>query len=186
MTRHESNPAAVGADGRFPTACLGDVRVFRVGFGYDVHRLIKGRALIIGGCHIPHQLGLLGHSDADVLTHAIIDAILGALGKGDIGKHFPDTDPAYEGADSLLLLEQVVQSVREGGYRVNNVDSTVVAQEPKLASHIREMKKNIAAVLGLQRERVNIKASTTEGLGPAGRLEGIEAYAVVSLVAIQP
>ena len=159
--------------------------MFRVGFGFDVHRLVRGRALIIGGCHIPHQLGLLGHSDADVLTHAIIDAILGALAKGDIGKHFPDTDPAYEGADSLLLLERIMESVREDGYRVNNVDSTVVAQEPKLAPHIREMKKNIAAVLELQREQVNIKASTTEGLGPTGRREGIEAYAVVTLVAIQ-
>ena len=159
--------------------------MFRVGFGFDVHRLVRGRALIIGGCHIPHQLGLLGHSDADVLTHAIIDAILGALAKGDIGKHFPDTDPAYEGADSLLLLERIMESVREDGYRVNNVDSTVVAQEPKLAPHIREMKKNIAAVLELQREQVNIKASTTEGLGPVGRREGIEAYAVVTLVAIQ-
>jgi 2-C-methyl-D-erythritol 2,4-cyclodiphosphate synthase len=159
--------------------------VFRVGFGYDVHQLTKRRALIIGGCHIPHPLGLQGHSDADVLTHAIIDAILGALAKGDIGKHFPDTDPAYEGADSLLLLERVMESVREDGYRVNNVDSTVVAQEPQLAPHIREMKKNIAGVLDLQREQVNIKASTTEGLGPAGRREGIEAYAVVSLIAIQ-
>ncbi len=156
--------------------------MFRIGFGYDVHRLVKGRALIIGGCQIPHERGLLGHSDADVLTHAIIDAILGALAKGDIGKHFPDTDPAYEGADSLLLLERVMKSVREDGYRVNNVDSTVVAQEPKLAPHIEEMKRNIAGVLELQSGQVSIKASTTEGLGPAGRREGIEAYAVVSLI----
>jgi 2-C-methyl-D-erythritol 2,4-cyclodiphosphate synthase len=158
--------------------------VFRIGFGYDVHRLVEGRSLIIGGCKIPHQVGLLGHSDADVLTHAIIDAILGALAKGDIGRHFPDTDPAYEGADSLLLLERVMESVREDGYRINNVDSTVVAQEPKLAPHIQEMERNIAKVLDIQSEQVNVKASTTEGLGPAGRREGIEAYAVVSLVAI--
>ena len=157
--------------------------MFRIGFGYDVHRLVEGRSLIIGGCKIPHQVGLLGHSDADVLIHAIIDAILGALAKGDIGKHFPDTDPAYEGADSLMLLERVMESVRKDGYRVNNVDSTVVAQEPKLAPHIRDMERNIANVLDLQSEQVNVKASTTEGLGPAGRREGIEAYAVVSLVA---
>ena len=155
----------------------------RIGIGYDVHKLVAGRRLVLGGVNIPFEKGLLGHSDADVLTHAIIDAILGALAKGDIGTHFPDTDPAYEGSDSLLLLERVMESVREDGYRVNNVDSTVVAQEPKLAPHIRDMERNIANVLDLQSEQVNVKASTTEGLGPAGRREGIEAYAVVSLVA---
>jgi len=150
----------------------------RIGHGYDVHRLVPGRILILGGVDIPHETGLLGHSDADVLLHAISDAILGAIGEGDIGRHFPDTDPAYKGASSIKLLQHVMGIAAIRGYRVGNVDATVVAQKPKLAPHIAQMRENIAEALGCECERVNVKATTTEELGFAGRKEGIAAYSV--------
>jgi 2-C-methyl-D-erythritol 2,4-cyclodiphosphate synthase len=150
----------------------------RIGHGYDVHQLVEGRKLILGGVDIPWEKGLLGHSDADVLLHALADAILGAIGEGDIGKHFPDTDPAYKGADSLKLLEHVMHVAVGKGYRLGNVDATIVAQRPKLAPHIPLMRENIARTLGTTADRVNVKATTTEQLGFAGRGEGIAAYAV--------
>jgi 2-C-methyl-D-erythritol 2,4-cyclodiphosphate synthase len=156
--------------------------MFRIGFGYDVHRLVEGRKLILGGVDIPWERGLLGHSDADVLVHAIMDGILGALGQGDIGKHFPDTDPAYKDKDSILMLNDVMSMVKKEGYLINNVDCTIVAQQPKLAPHIEEMKKKLSIALAVETGRVNIKATTTEGMGFAGRGEGMEAYAVVSLI----
>lgn len=158
--------------------------MFRMGFGYDVHRLSKGRSLIIGGVRIPYPLGLMGHSDADVLTHAIMDALLGALARGDIGQHFPDTDPKYRDMDSLVMLSQIMAWVREDGFRVNNLDTTVVAESPKLSPYLPTMRQNIAEVLGTDAGQVNIKATTTEGLGFCGRHEGIAAYAVVSLVPV--
>ncbi len=150
----------------------------RIGHGYDVHRLVEGRKLILGGVDIPYAKGLLGHSDADVLLHAISDAILGAIGEGDIGRHFPDTDPRYKGADSLKLLAHVIMLADGKGYRVGNLDATIVAQRPKLAPHIQLMRENIAVVLTAEIDRVNVKATTTEELGFAGRGEGIAAYAV--------
>ncbi|MEE1014014.1 MAG: 2-C-methyl-D-erythritol 2,4-cyclodiphosphate synthase [Clostridia bacterium] len=150
----------------------------RVGFGYDVHQLVKDRDLILGGITIPHELGLLGHSDADVLVHAIMDALLGAAGLGDIGKHFPDTDPTYKGADSMKLLLEVKKLLSRKGYQIGNIDATIVAQRPKLANFIPEMVDHCAAVLGLDTDAVNIKATTTEHLGFEGRGEGISAYAV--------
>ncbi|WP_136524838.1 2-C-methyl-D-erythritol 2,4-cyclodiphosphate synthase [Geomonas ferrireducens] len=153
----------------------------RIGHGYDVHRLVEGRKLILGGVDVPYVKGLLGHSDADVLLHAISDAILGAIGEGDIGKHFPDTDPAYKGADSLKLLRHVMDLAESKGYRVGNVDATVVAQRPKLAPFIAQMRSNIAATLGTEEDRVNVKATTTEELGFAGRGDGIAAYSVALL-----
>jgi len=153
----------------------------RIGHGYDVHRLVAGRKLILGGVDIPFETGLLGHSDADVLLHAISDAILGAIGEGDIGRHFPDTDPAFKGASSLLLLGEVMALADRKGYRIGNVDATIVAQRPKLAPYIVRMKENIAAVLGCDASRVNVKATTTEELGFAGRQEGIAAYSVALL-----
>ncbi len=153
----------------------------RIGHGYDVHRLVEGRRLILGGVDIPYAKGLLGHSDADVLLHAISDAILGAVGEGDIGKHFPDTDPQYRGADSLKLLGHVMGLASARGYRIGNLDATVVAQRPKLAPHIPQMRENIAGVLAATAEQINVKATTTEELGFAGRGEGIAAYAVVLL-----
>ena len=152
----------------------------RIGIGYDVHELVEGRKLIIGGVSIPFEKGLLGHSDADVLVHAIMDSILGALGCGDIGKHFPDTDARYRNISSLILLERVHDIMRERGYRVGNVDTTVIAQRPKLAPYIEEMKENIGKVLGT--EDVNIKATTTEQLGFEGRGEGMAAYSVCILL----
>jgi 2-C-methyl-D-erythritol 2,4-cyclodiphosphate synthase len=151
----------------------------RVGLGYDAHRLVAGRPLILGGVAIPHARGLLGHSDADVLTHAIGDALLGAVGAGDLGTHFPDKDPAYKDISSLILLARIVAIVRERGFAPVNVDATVVAQEPRLAPHIPAMQANLAPVLGLTPADVNIKATTTELMGFAGRGEGIAAYAVV-------
>jgi 2-C-methyl-D-erythritol 2,4-cyclodiphosphate synthase len=151
----------------------------RIGHGYDVHRLVEGRKLILGGVDIPYPKGLLGHSDADVLLHAISDAILGAIAEGDIGRHFPDTDPRYKGADSLKLLSHVMKLADDKGYRVGNLDATIVAQRPKLAPHIPLMRENIAVVLFAEIDRVNVKATTTEELGFAGRGEGIAAYAVV-------
>lgn len=150
----------------------------RVGQGYDVHRLVSGRSLIIGGVNIPHTLGLLGHSDADVLLHAISDAILGAAALGDIGKHFPDTDERYRGADSLELLRCVGNLVKDKGYRIINVDSTVIAQAPKLAPHIENMRKNIAEALKIDVDMVNVKATTEEKLGFTGAQEGIAAQAI--------
>ena len=150
----------------------------RIGHGYDVHRLVEGRRLILGGVDIPWERGLLGHSDADVLTHAVMDALLGAAGLGDIGKHFPDTDPAYAGADSLKLLAHVVELLREQGYAVGNVDATVLAQRPKLAPHIPAMRDNLAQVMGVSPDRVNVKATTEEGLGFTGSGEGMAAHAV--------
>jgi len=156
--------------------------LFRIGFGYDVHRLVEGRALIIGGVEVPYPLGLMGHSDADVLTHAIMDAILGALGRGDIGRHFPDTDPAYKDVDSLLMLGEVMEWVRQDQFRVNNVDTTIVAEKPKLAPYLQVMRERLSPVLGVRTRQVNIKATTCEGMGFCGRREGIAAHAVVSLV----
>lgn len=154
----------------------------RVGLGYDVHQLVLGRKLILGGVEIPHSHGLLGHSDADVLLHAIKDALLGAVGEGDIGKHFPDSDPQYRGISSLLLLRKVADIINEKGYYLNNLDSTIVAESPKLAHYIPTMRENIAKVLAADIDLVNIKATTTEGLGFAGRKEGIAAYAIVSVI----
>jgi 2-C-methyl-D-erythritol 2,4-cyclodiphosphate synthase len=155
--------------------------MLRIGFGYDVHRLVEGRPLILGGVRIPHHLGLLGHSDADVLTHAIMDSVLGALGKGDIGVHFPDTDPTYKDMASLSMLKTVMEWVKQDGFRINNLDGTIVAEKPKLASHIPSMKEQLSAVLETRIDQVNIKATTTEGLGFCGRQEGVVAYSVVSL-----
>ena len=157
--------------------------MFRVGFGYDAHRLGEGRSLILGGVKIPHHLGLIGHSDADVLTHAVIDAILGALAKGDIGWHFPDSDPGYKDIDSLLMLKKVMEWVNEDGFRINQVDTTIVAEKPKLATALTTMKQRLSEALAIQMHQINLKATTTEGMGFCGRQEGIEAYAVVSLVA---
>lgn len=153
----------------------------RIGHGYDVHRLVEGRKLILGGVEIPFELGLLGHSDADVLLHAVSDALLGAAALGDIGKHFPDTDPRYEGADSMKLLERVVELLEEKGFKVNNIDCTVIAQKPKLAPFIEQMKSNIAGVCGIDSDRVNVKATTEEKLGFTGALEGISAHAVCTI-----
>lgn len=153
----------------------------RIGHGYDVHRLVEGRKLILGGVEIPFELGLLGHSDADVLLHAVSDALLGAAALGDIGKHFPDNDPKYEGADSMKLLERVVELLGEKGFSVNNIDCTVIAQKPKLAPYIAQMKSNIAGVCGIDSDRVNVKATTEEKLGFTGALEGISAHAVCTI-----
>jgi 2-C-methyl-D-erythritol 2,4-cyclodiphosphate synthase len=150
----------------------------RVGFGYDVHAFVSGRPLILGGIRIPYLFGLQGHSDADVLTHAICDALLGAVAEGDIGKHFPDTDPQYRDIKSMLLLKKVLTKVREKGFRPINVDATIVAQKPKLSDTIPRMVKEVADVLEIETGRVNVKATTTEGLGFTGREEGIAAYAV--------
>jgi len=155
--------------------------MFRVGIGYDVHVLAPGYDLVIGGVKIPHEKGLKGHSDADVLVHAICDALLGALSLGDIGHHFPDTDPEFKGISSLKLLSRVSELIREKGYTVVNVDSVVVAQRPKLAPFIEDMKKNISSVLGILPAQVSVKATTTERLGFEGREEGISAQAVVLL-----
>jgi 2-C-methyl-D-erythritol 2,4-cyclodiphosphate synthase len=154
----------------------------RIGFGYDVHKLVEGRALILGGIEVPHHLGLLGHSDADVLTHAIMDAMLGALALGDIGKHFPDTDVAYKGADSLELLKVVVQRCKEAGYVLGNVDATVAAQQPKLAPYIERMRTKLAEALEVSVDKVSVKATTTEKLGFEGREEGISTSAVVLML----
>lgn len=155
---------------------------FRIGHGYDVHRLVENRKLILGGVEIPYEKGLLGHSDADVLLHAVSDALLGALALGDIGKHFPDTDPAYAGADSLKLLELVVEKVREQGYAVGNLDATVLCQKPKLAPYIGSMREKIAAACGASAEQVSVKATTEEKLGFTGEGLGISAHCVCLLV----
>ena len=153
----------------------------RIGHGYDVHKLVEGRDLILGGVKIDHKLGLLGHSDADVLLHAVSDALLGAAGLGDIRRHFPDTDPQYKGADSLKLLAIVGQKVAAAGYRVSNIDVTMIAQKPKLKDHIGAMERNIASSLGLDVSRVNVKATTEERLGFTGREEGLSCHAVCLL-----
>lgn len=153
----------------------------RIGHGYDVHRLVEGRKLILGGVELPFEKGLLGHSDADVLTHAIMDALLGAAALGDIGHLFPDNDPAYEGADSLRLLEKVAQLLWEKGYAIGNIDATVLAQRPKLAPYIPLMRQKLAEACGLKVERLSVKATTEEGLGFTGSGEGIAAHAVCLL-----
>ena len=153
----------------------------RIGHGYDVHKLVEGRNLILGGVKIDHHLGLLGHSDADVLLHAVSDALLGAAGLGDIGRHFPDTDPQYKGADSLKLLAIVGEKVAAAGYRISNIDVTMIAQKPKLKDHIGAMERNIASSLGLDVSRVNVKATTEEKLGFTGREEGLSCHAVCLL-----
>lgn len=157
---------------------------FRIGNGYDIHRLVPQRPLILGGVTIPHSLGLLGHSDADVLTHAVMDALLGALALGDIGHYFPPDDPRWAGADSVMLLTQVRQLVAERGWQVANVDTVVVAERPKLKPHIPQMQARLAAALGVAPTQVGVKATTNEQLGPVGREEGIAAHAVALLVPV--
>ncbi|NCR07023.1 MAG: 2-C-methyl-D-erythritol 2,4-cyclodiphosphate synthase [Microcystis aeruginosa LG13-11] len=154
----------------------------RIGNGYDIHRLVTGRPLILGGVEIAHTVGLLGHSDADVLTHAIMDAMLGALSLGDIGHYFPPTDPQWQGANSLKLLEQVNQLIIDKGWQINNIDSVIVAERPKMKPHLIAMRTKLAATLNINPEQVGIKATTNEQLGPVGREEGIAVYAVVLLV----
>ena len=155
--------------------------MIRIGFGYDAHRLVVGRDLILGGVHIPHDLGLQGHSDADVLIHAVCDALLGAAGLGDLGNHFPDTDPELAGVSSVVILKRVAEMVRNGGFELQNVDTTVVAQAPKLAPYIEAMISGIAEALGVNPKQVSIKATSTEGMGFTGRGEGMAAYAVAVL-----
>jgi 2-C-methyl-D-erythritol 2,4-cyclodiphosphate synthase len=155
--------------------------LFRVGIGFDAHRLVKGRPLIIGGVRIPYDLGLSGHSDADVLTHAIIDGILGALTMGDIGIHFPDDDPAYKDIDSAILLRRVMELAKKEGYRINNLDNTIVAEKPKMTTHIPGIKERLSSILEVLPGQINIKATTTEGMGFCGRGEGISAISIVSI-----
>ncbi|MBR8829888.1 MAG: 2-C-methyl-D-erythritol 2,4-cyclodiphosphate synthase [Chroococcopsis gigantea SAG 12.99] len=154
----------------------------RIGNGYDIHRLVTGRPLILGGIEIPHSSGLLGHSDADVLTHAIMDALLGALSLGDIGHYFPPTDPQWEGANSLVLLQQVHKLILEKGWQINNIDSVIVAEKPKLKPHILTMRDKLSRTLNLEPDRIGIKATTNEGLDATGKEEGIAAYAVALLI----
>lgn len=156
----------------------------RIGQGYDVHKLVEGRKLLLGGVDIPFEKGLLGHSDADVLTHAVMDALLGAAALGDIGQHFPDTDSAYAGADSLKLLETVTTILREHGYRLGNLDATILAQAPKLAPHIPQMRRNLARAMGVEMDQVSVKATTEEGLGFTGERLGIAAHAVALIEAL--
>ncbi|CEN95200.1 MAG: 2-C-methyl-D-erythritol 2,4-cyclodiphosphate synthase [Paeniclostridium sp.] len=156
----------------------------RVGMGYDVHKLVENRKLILGGVEIPHEKGLLGHSDADVLLHAIMDSILGALALGDIGKHFPDTDEKFKGADSMKLLEHVYNLIKEKGYVIGNLDATIIAQAPKMAPHIQDMRFNIARVLNTDIDNINVKATTEEGLGFTGNKEGISSQSICLLVTI--
>jgi 2-C-methyl-D-erythritol 2,4-cyclodiphosphate synthase len=160
---------------------LGTWNMIRIGFGYDAHRLVVGRALILGGVKIPHDLGLQGHSDADVLIHAACDALLGAAGLGDLGKHFPDTDPKLEGVSSVVILKRVAGMVRNGGFELQNLDTTVVAEAPKLAPYIETMIATIADALEVNPGQVSVKATTTEGMGFTGRGEGMAAYAVAAL-----
>ena len=159
--------------------------LIRVGMGYDVHKLTEGRDLILGGVNIPWEKGLLGHSDADVLIHAIMDALLGAAALGDIGKHFPDTDPAYKGISSVKLLVHVAGLLKENGYAVGNIDATIIAQKPKMAPHIPQMRKNMADALGIPESKINVKATTEEGLGFTGSGEGISSQAICLLTEIQ-
>ena len=157
----------------------------RIGHGYDVHRLVEGRRLILGGVEVPFDKGLLGHSDADVLTHAVMDALLGAAGLGDIGRHFPDTDPAYAGADSLKLLDHVVELLGARGWQVGNVDATILAQRPKLAPYLEQMRENLAARMKAALEQVNVKATTEEGLGFTGDGSGMAAHAVALIETVK-
>ena len=150
----------------------------RIGHGYDVHRLVKGRPLILGGVTVPYEMGLLGHSDADVLTHAIMDALLGAAALGDIGRHFPDSDPAYLGADSLLIARHVAELLEQSGYLIGNVDATLIAQAPKIAPYIQQMRENLSKALGIAIDRINVKATTEEHLGFTGDGAGMSAHAV--------
>ena len=173
MSATSSRKASRNNDARF--------RALRIGQGYDVHKLVEGRKLIIGGVDIPHTLGLLGHSDADVLAHAVADALLGAIRGGDIGKLFPDTDPEWEGADSMKLLAAVAAKVRSEGFEIIDVDSVIAAQAPKMAPHRQQMRANLAAAMGIAVENVGVKATTTERLGFEGREEGISATAVALL-----
>lgn len=159
--------------------------MIRIGTGYDVHKLVEGRKLIIGGVDIPHEKGLLGHSDADVLLHAVTDALLGAAALGDIGRHFPDTDDRYKGISSLILLEKAGELLREKGYAVNNIDATVIAQRPKLLPHIPQMRANIARSLGIDEEAVNVKATTEEHLGFTGQELGISSQAVCTIFSVK-
>ena len=154
----------------------------RVGMGYDVHKLTEGRDLILGGVNIPWEKGLLGHSDADVLIHAVMDALLGAAALGDIGKHFPDTDPAYKGISSIKLLVHVTELLKQNGYSIGNIDATIIAQKPKMAPHIAQMRKNMAEAMQIPEDCLNIKATTEEGLGFTGRGEGIAAQAICLLI----
>ncbi len=154
---------------------------FRIGEGWDVHALVPGRRLVLGGVEVPHELGLLGHSDADVLLHAITDALLGGAALGDIGRHFPDTDPEFRGADSMALLVEAARRVRATGLEIGNIDSTIIAQAPKLAPHIPAMRERIAAALGLAQDQVNVKAKTAEKLGPVGQQQAMEARAAALL-----
>ena len=156
----------------------------RIGMGYDVHKLVEGRDLIVGGVTIPHTLGLLGHSDADVLLHAIMDAVLGAAGLGDIGKHFPDTDPAYKGISSIKLMEHVAALIEEKGYVVENIDATIIAQKPKMRPHIPQMEENIAKAMHISVDQINVKATTEEGLGFTGTEQGISSQAICLLTTI--
>ncbi|MGX4601645.1 2-C-methyl-D-erythritol 2,4-cyclodiphosphate synthase [Faecalimicrobium sp. JNUCC 81] len=156
----------------------------RVGLGYDVHKLVEGRKLIIGGVNVPHEKGLLGHSDADVLVHAVMDSILGALALGDIGKHFPDTDERYKGADSIKLLEFVNNLIKEKGYTIGNIDCTIIAQSPKMAPYIMDMRENIARTLNTDIENINVKATTEEGLGFTGSKQGIASQSICMLVKV--
>jgi len=156
----------------------------RVGMGYDVHKLVENRKLILGGVEIDHEKGLLGHSDADVLLHAIMDSILGALALGDIGKHFPDTDEKYKGADSMKLLEHVYNLISEKGYAIGNLDATIIAQAPKMAPHIQKMRENIARILNTDINNINVKATTEEGLGFTGNKEGISSQSICLLINI--
>ena len=155
--------------------------MFRTGIGFDAHALVEGRPLVIGGVNIPHSRGLLGHSDADVLVHAVMDAILGALALGDIGEHFPDTEDEFEGADSLVLLSRIQKMIEDKGYSCENLDSIIIAEKPKLKSYIGEMRKNLASVLKISTDQLSIKATTTEHMGFTGREEGIAAQAIVLL-----
>jgi 2-C-methyl-D-erythritol 2,4-cyclodiphosphate synthase len=154
----------------------------RIGNGYDIHQLVPDRPLILGGVRIPHSLGLLGHSDADVLTHAIMDALLGALGLGDIGHYFPPSDPKWKGADSIVLLAQVLALIQAQGWLIGNIDSTIVAEQPKLKPHLKSMRSSLAKAMAIDLEQISIKATTNEKLGPVGREEGICAYAIALLV----
>lgn len=154
----------------------------RIGMGYDVHKLVEGRKLILGGVLIPYEKGLLGHSDADVLIHAIMDSLLGAAALGDIGKHFPDTDPKYSGISSILLLKEVAALINNNGYEIGNIDATIIAQKPKMAPHIEDMRKNIAFALDIDISKISIKATTEEGLGFTGRSEGISSQSIALLL----
>lgn len=158
---------------------------FRIGHGYDVHRLVEGRPLILGGVNVPYKLGLLGHSDADVLTHAVMDALLGAAALGDIGRHFPDSDEAYRGADSLMLASRVAKLLGENGYRIVNVDATLIAQRPKIAPFMEQMRANLASALGVEVGQINIKATTEEHLGFTGEGLGMAAHAVCLIEAVK-